>query len=75
MGLRSAISCIVACGCGWFICRHWRRCLATGWRQTARSVARGNVENSTVNIICGLPHEKVVGLVECAAHRGTALLA
>ncbi|MGE4046499.1 MAG: hypothetical protein AB7F35_16695, partial [Acetobacteraceae bacterium] len=31
------------------------------------SVARGSVTNSTVTVICGMPHEKVVELVRLAA--------
>ena len=31
------------------------------------SVARGNVENSTVTVICGMPHDQVVELVRLAA--------
>jgi hypothetical protein len=31
------------------------------------SVTRGNVENSTVTVVCGMPHEQVVELVRLAA--------
>lgn len=37
------------------------------WSALGIPVTRGNVQNSTVTVICGMPHEQVVELVKAAA--------